>query len=99
MGWAWGGAGQPGACKERAGGGWPGPRPAPTQPSVSRVLPGKAGAERHGQGDGELVRSAHGFAHKRAQVVQLARGDLEEKLVVHLEQHPRREAPRAERTV
>ena len=55
---------------------------------VRGLVPARPGADRHVQRDGQLGRGGHLLADQHFERVTFARGDFEDELVVHLEQHP-----------
>lgn len=59
---------------------------------VRGFVPGAADADGDVQGDGHLDGGAHVAADQFLQCLALARGDLEDQFVVHLQEHPRLEA-------
>ena len=60
--------------------------------AVSRVVPAAAGADRDVERDGKIRGAAHLRAHQRRERLALARGHLEDQLVVDLQEHARAQA-------
>src|SRR6478735_3791391 len=60
--------------------------------SVRGGVPVRAAADLHVEWDTEVDGAGHPGPDQRLEGVPLTRGDLEDELVVHLQQHPRLEA-------